>query len=404
MSDRQSISERAGRGQQQARDLTAQRAQLDETVRDNLPFLDAILPSFMNAAQFAAIVNGMLIHDDDLAMAAIMNPPSFLAAMADCARLGLMPGDGYAFIPLGVGENSRPSAKAEVLGLTEYTGEIQLIYRTGLVEAVIAEVVRANDYYQPGEHEHDPPTFKRQPSEFASDDERGPIVGVFAYCVLKGGGFSQIIRMNMQTLMAHREVAKTKKIWDGPFKGSMYLKTAVHELYKWVQRSVEYLTGQVASASALAGTPLGVLPRPQAAELDAPDQAGRPAPSLVLRAIGSPAQQAPQQQRRERRRGRGYQRIVELFEQIGCAQPDEQLRVVQAIVPDYAPGAQITEQQAGPIIAQLERFIADADDIGEPGSDDEFAGRTPYDVLRDWLASPAGPPEDQGVRNPARSE
>src|ERR1044072_8916232 len=55
--------------------------------RKTPPARPALLPSHMNAAQYTAIVSGLLARNEDLAVAAIVNPASFIAAMADCARL-----------------------------------------------------------------------------------------------------------------------------------------------------------------------------------------------------------------------------------------------------------------------------------------------------------------------------
>jgi len=390
---RSSLRDRQSAGRQRADTLTQQREALDQTVRENMPYLDAILPSHMNAAQFAAIVNGLLVQNDDLAIAAISNPTSFLAAMADCARLGLTPGDGYAFVPVGV---NNANAKTEVVGMVEYTGEIALMYRTNLVEAVIAEVVFEHDHYVAGRHAHEPPEWSRGPSEFSTDAERGKPVGAFCYCILKERGpggelkITRVVRMNREEIMLHREVAKTLKIWDGAFWRSMWLKTVTHEESKWTPKSAEYMIAASAASAALAGTPLGALPVARDAMLD--DSNDRPVTSLTLRAIGSATQQADtdagRATGRQRRRGRGYPRIVELFETIGCTEPAEQLALVKAVVPDYAEGEPISDKQAEPVIERLQSFIDNAD---EPGAE---SGLTPYDLLRDWLASPAGTGED----------
>jgi len=389
---RQSVREAAGRGREQRTGYLAQRDQLDEQVRENIPALDAILPSHMNAAQYTAIVSGLLARNEDLAVAAIVNPASFIAAMADCARLGLTPGDGYAFVPFGVKDGQpKPGKTPEVLGIVEYTGQVELIYRTQLVEAVVAEVVFEHDHYMPGRRVHEAPDFTRGPTEFATDAERGKPLGAFAYCLLKGGGNSRVVRMNADEILLHREVARTKDLWDGPFWRSAWLKTVTHELYKWVAKSSEYLIGANQAAAALAEQPaFRSLPRPNPTTIGSGN--GGAVPMLSVRAIGSAEQQHDQPAQRRGRAGSRtpYGQIVDLFGTIGCTDSREQLRVVQAIVPDYPPGTDITDEQAAVIIPQLQSFIDDADTPEAGAPDDEFTGRTPYDVLRDWLDSPAG--------------
>lgn len=398
--DRRSLRDRADRGQDDREVWLAQRDEMNALVRENVPTLDAILPSHMNAAQFTAIVSGLLARDDDLAVAAIRNPTSFLAALADCAMLGLTPGDGYALVGLGVSENSSRNAKAEVLGMREYTGEIQLIFNTGLIDSIHAEVVFSNDHYVPGRHAHEAPEWSRGPTEFATDDERGQAVGAFCYCIDKAGNTTRVVRMNRQEIMAHREVAKTRKVWDGAFWRSMWLKTVTHEQYKWVAKSAEKLRENVRAAAALGGSSLGALPPPTEAELEVP--------TMKVRAIGAaPGSRQPQQRRGRPGNRTPYGLVMELFERIGVSDSAEQLRVVKAVCPDYQPGATISDSDATLVATQLQACIDDADDIGEPGTDQEFAGRTPYDVLREWLASP-GPDDDvllgQGVQSDPSQE
>lgn len=276
---------------QQAIDQHA--AQLHNELNAAVPWLQDILPSHANAHQYAAILDGMLNADPDLARAAILNTPSFLAAVADCARLGLTPGDGYAFVPLGVGENARESAEPEVVGWVEYTGEIQRMYNSGAVTSVIAEVVRQHDYYRRGSHEHEPPEFERrgangQGDDFLTADERGPIRGVFAYALFDTGATSKIIRMGRDEVEAHEAVARTKKIWR-QWRASMYLKTAVHELYKWTPKSAEYLAERWRATSAFQRSPAAQLPLSPAVDLDQaepPVQLATP-PGGALRAIGN---------------------------------------------------------------------------------------------------------------------
>jgi len=253
---------------------------------------------------------------------------------------------------------------------------------------VIAELVRAHDHYVPGRHAHEPPEFARGPSEFASDAERGPIIGAFCYCTLIGGGNTRVVSMNMDEIGRHEAVAKTKKIWQGPFRGSMILKTVVHEEYKWVAKSPEFRQQLERATAALGESTLGVLTPASPIEVEQ-------VPSLKVRAIepGNGGNSTPQ-----RRQGRGVQEIMRRFETIGCTDADEQLRVVQAIIPGYQQGDRLDEIAAGPVIAQLQQFIDDADDAGDG---DEFEGRTPYDVLRDWLNSPG---DDEGVRTDGAEE
>lgn len=183
-----------------------------------------VLPTHIDAAHWVRLAQGVLRRNEKLAEAAVANPGSFLSALLECARLGHEPGtDQFALVPYG----------QEVTGIEQYQGQIERMYRAGAVEAVICEVVRAADifHWNPGSMpEHDADWF---------NDDRGDLVGVYAYAKLRGGAVSQVVVMGKAEVMKHRAVAKTKNIWD-QWTESMWKKTAIHELEKWVPTSAEY--------------------------------------------------------------------------------------------------------------------------------------------------------------------
>lgn len=206
---------------------------VEQRVQDEVKWFRAVVPAHVNADQFIAIGVGLLRKDERLAAAAVRNPGSFMAALSDCARLGLIPGDGFALVPF----ENRETGIPEVTGITEYTGEIDLMYRSGGVRAVVAEVIRDHDEFWRGR----PPRFAPMDEGLAPDSDRGALRGVFAYAVLDSGEISHVVVMGKDEVMRHKAAAKTRKIWEGPFEQSMWLKTAVHELFKWVPHSAEYL-------------------------------------------------------------------------------------------------------------------------------------------------------------------
>jgi recombinational DNA repair protein RecT len=246
---------------------------LDARVSGSRGYYDVIAPAHMNGAQFTAIVKGYLHKRPDLFAACVRNPEGLMGVLADCASKGLVPGDGYAITHFWNGETKIH----DIVGMTEYTGELALIYRTSQVEAVVCEVVFPNDDYEPGIHLHDIPKFRRGGGRFASDKERGGDgihtgEGAFGYAVYKDGGHSRIIAMSHDEIMLHRDAAKTRKIWDGDFWKSMWLKTIIHELYKWVPKSAEYqLELMRAQAMAISAPGAPALPAPPAGQpLNAP--------------------------------------------------------------------------------------------------------------------------------------
>jgi recombination protein RecT len=196
-----------------------------------------VLPTHVRPDTFVRLSQGLLRRDDKLRAVADHNPGSFMAALLDCARLGLEPGDTYHLVPFG----------NEIVGIPDYTGEIELIYRAGAVSSVKAEIVYEKDtfIYRPDmerpEHEVD---------WFTGD--RGDMIGVYAYAVMKDGATSRVVVMNRADIDKIKAVSKTANRSDSPWKqwpDRMWLKTAVHQLQKWVPTSAEYITAQLAAVA-----------------------------------------------------------------------------------------------------------------------------------------------------------
>lgn len=194
-----------------------------------------VLPTHVRPDTFVRLSQGLLRRDENLRRVAERNPGSFMAALLDCARLGLEPGDTYHLVPFG----------NEVVGIADYTGEIELIYRAGAVSSVKAEIVYEKDHfrYTPSldrpEHDYDP-----------FDDDRGDMRGVYAYAIMKDGATSRVVTLSKAQIDKIKAVSKTASRADSPWKkweDRMWLKTAVHQLQKWVPTSAEYITAQLAA-------------------------------------------------------------------------------------------------------------------------------------------------------------
>lgn len=198
-----------------------------------------VLPSHVKPDQFVRIAQGVLRRDSKLAQVAQRNVGSFMRAVLDCATLGLEPGKTYHFVAYG----------SDVVGITDYKGEIELIYRAGAVASVKAEVVHRNDQfrYEPGAMEipeHAPDWF----------GDRGEMVGVYAYAVMKDGSTSRVVMMSAADINKVKAVSKTSKSSSSPWNqwpDRMWLKTAIHQLAKWVPTSAEYRETLMRSKAAL---------------------------------------------------------------------------------------------------------------------------------------------------------
>lgn len=209
-----------------------------------------VLPEHIKQDTFVALANAYLARDAELRAAAMESQETFIHALMDCATLGHRPGHNYALTVRTI--NLKGGGKKRVvLGIEEYTGKIERMYRAGRVKTVKAEVVRANDLYVFNRDEMDVP--KHRFNGFASFADRGPMIGVYAYAVLSDGSTSRVVELNRDQVMASRELATMKTIWDHPIHGQdQWLKTALHKLEKYVPTSPEYMAQQLAAQAARA--------------------------------------------------------------------------------------------------------------------------------------------------------
>ena len=162
----------------------------------------------------------------DPSVAAVMGTDegrlSVMAALMDCASLGLEPGRTYHLVKFG----------GTVTGIVDYKGEIELITNANPAACVCAMLVRDKDTF--GMRGANVPPLHE--ADWFSDD-RGEITGGYAY-VDYGGRYSLVVRMSEAQFEHHRAKARTKNVWD-EWPEAMRLKTLVHQLRKWVPWSPE---------------------------------------------------------------------------------------------------------------------------------------------------------------------
>lgn len=201
----------------------------------------AILPSHVDPRAFVGMAKAYLKKNPDLAQRADRDPGGFMVALSECARLGLAPGDTFHILPFK--DKQGGSAFTPVV---DYTGEIELIYRAGAVSSVKAEIVRQGDAFE-FSPDMDKPVHRID--WFGAD--RGDMVGVYAYAVMKDGSTSRVVVMNRDEVMKVKAVSKTSGRSDSPWamwEDRMWLKTAIHQLAKWVPTSAEYRREQLRAA------------------------------------------------------------------------------------------------------------------------------------------------------------
>lgn len=200
-----------------------------------------VLPSHLRAETFVRLAQGVLRRNRKLAQVAGSNPASLMHALLDCARLGHEPDtEAFYLVPFG----------NEIVGIEGYRGEIERIYRAGGVSSVIAEVVREKDGfdYIPGCDERPRHTVNWRLAD------RGDLQLVYAYASMVGGATSKVVVLNRSDVERHRKESRGWEKPDSPWQRwpeSMWLKTAVHQLEKWVPTSSEFRAEQVRAAVAV---------------------------------------------------------------------------------------------------------------------------------------------------------
>lgn len=252
-----------------------------------------VLPSHIKPETWVRVAQGALRRDEKLAMAAAGNPESLIAALLDAARRGLEPGtEQYYLVPY----------KGQVQGIVGFQGEVELMYRAGAISSVIVEVVYSKDIFQ-----YSPGRDDRPIHEIDWDvEDRGALRLVYAYAVMKDGATSRVVVMNKAEVMRHKAMAQGTDRPDSPWKkweSAMWLKTAAHELTKWVPTSAEYLKDMARAhgemirhaakpvSSPPAAAPTGqpdVKPEPVVVEAVRTEAPGQPVQAAGVRLITEP--------------------------------------------------------------------------------------------------------------------
>jgi recombination protein RecT len=225
----------------------------------------AVVPAHIKPGAFVELAVAYVKRDRDLLEAAQKNPASLILVLRECAALGHLPLKG-TFSLVAFNDKNQPGGKA-VVGMEEWRGVVERIYRAGGVESVHVETGRENDRVlrfnrtrdQLPIHDYD---------EFASPAERGPLKVVYAWCRMRGGGVSQVAWLPRYEVMRHRAMSKTATkaggnggaFWgpeegEGPNTEAMWKKTALHVLEGLVPTSSAYREHVAVAEAAARGWP-----------------------------------------------------------------------------------------------------------------------------------------------------
>ncbi|MFE6868361.1 recombinase RecT [Kitasatospora sp. NPDC057692] len=226
-----------------------------------------LMPSHVNADQWVRLAVGAIRGDEKLMRAATTDVGVFLRELRTAARLGLEPGTEQFYLTPRKSKAHR--GQLIIKGIVGYQGLVELIYRAGAVSSVIVETVRERDVfrYHPGRDERP----VHEVDWFAED--RGALVGVYAYAVMKDGATSKVVVLNRAQVMAAKAKSDGAHSDYSPWKTSeeaMWLKTGARRLAKWVPTSAEYMRERLRAAAEVAAeqpeSAVGAEPMPQPAE------------------------------------------------------------------------------------------------------------------------------------------
>lgn len=231
-----------------------------------------VLPSHVRPETWIRVAQGALkrgkkVPNDpggrtELEVGAVNNPAAFLAAMLDAARLGLEPGtEQFYLTPREV------KGRLEVLGIVGWQGYVELMYRAGAVQSVVAEVVREKDIYSYRRGIEEIPHHEYPP--FAGESSRGKLIGVYAYARMANGAVSRVIELGQDDIDRIKKSSQGSSSKYSPWvnhEAAMWLKSAVRQLAKWVPTSAERVGHE--------GPPQHLDPEPHEPSPDLPLPAG----------------------------------------------------------------------------------------------------------------------------------
>jgi recombination protein RecT len=226
-------------------------------VRSHWRELQAMMPTHVKPLGWYAGAQAALLKDKDLLAAANANPGSMMTALNEAAQLGLLPGTDQYYLTW-----RKLKTGPQVLGIVGYQGEIELIYRAGAVSSVVVEVVRKNDVFvwrRGSLDSEQPPRWQGaqqvpyHPADWFGD--RGDVLGAYAYAVMKDGAISKVVVVDQERIRRALSASPTAKTDYSPWKtdfAAMVMKTAAHDLQKWVPTSAEYRREELRAAADVA--------------------------------------------------------------------------------------------------------------------------------------------------------
>lgn len=174
----------------------------------------AALPSHITPEKFRNVAITALTNNPDLLNA---NRQTLWNSIIKCAQDGLLP-DGR--------EAALVKFKDEVTYMPMVQGILKKVRNSGELSSINAQNVYMNDTYDSWVDEKGSHFTHRK-----AQGDRGQPRLTYAYAIMKDGAtyFEEISEEDMLKIA---KIAKTDKIWGGPFREEMKRKSAIHRLSK----------------------------------------------------------------------------------------------------------------------------------------------------------------------------
>jgi recombinational DNA repair protein RecT len=193
-----------------------------------------VLPAHIGAAKFQRWALGIMQRPEILEVAQTpIGQLSIVTAFLEAANLGLEPGREYHLVPFGGKERDGTPKPKTVTGITDYKGEVKLIWNAVQRPVVASLVYSKDEFYMTGANI--PP---KHEGDWFNPAGRGDIIGGYAYVDYGHDLYSLVIRMSEAEFLEHRAMSRKQDLWDKhpvPFR----LKTLVHQLRKWTPWSAD---------------------------------------------------------------------------------------------------------------------------------------------------------------------
>ena len=224
----------------------------------NIKAIKTVLPKHMTPERMMRIAFTAISRSPQLARC---TPLSLLNAVIEASMLGLevnTPLGQASMVPFWNGKNQQTEAQL----IVEYKGKIELAYRSGMVKSFQAHPAFEKDKfnYEYGLN----PDLKHVPSK---EKDRGKLIAAYAVVNYLNGGVDFEVIEEAEAMQAKAKSASAKQddknkttlsVWNSEDEPAMWVKTAVHRLFKRIPKSPEYrelARAQELTAKADAGEP-----------------------------------------------------------------------------------------------------------------------------------------------------